>query len=57
MIGKVKEINKTDVTLEFNDGSTKLIPFEILPDNIPIDDYISLNDFKSTPNEKYIDYF
>lgn len=57
MIGKVKEISETGVTLEFKDGSIKSMPFAVLPDYITIDDSISLTALESTPNEKYIDYF
>lgn len=57
MIGKIKEINENGVVLEFKDGSTKSVSFEILPNNITIDDLISLTSIETSPNEKYIDYF
>lgn len=57
MIGKVKEITDTAVSLEFNDGSIKLVPYHNLPNYITLDDSISINNVESSPNEKYVDYF
>lgn len=57
MIGKVKEINKNNVVIEFINGSTKLISFDFLPDSIIIDDLINLDYLDSMFNEKYVDYF
>ncbi|GEM_PF-5136989 len=57
MIGKVKKITETEVTLELTDGSVKSVPFTLLPGDITIDDFISLNNLESAPNEKYVDYF
>lgn len=57
MIGKVKEITETEVTLEFKDGSIKSVPFTLLPNDITIYDFVYLNNYDSAPNEKYVDYF
>lgn len=57
MIGKIKEILETSVTVEFKDGSIKSIPFSLLPNDITIDDLVSLSTLESTPNEKYVDCF
>lgn len=57
MICRVKEINETTVTVEFKDGSSMSVPFSALPNPITLDDFVIINNFNSTPNEKYIDYF
>lgn len=57
MIGKIKEILETSVTVEFKDGSIKPIPFSLLPNDITLDDLVSLSTIVSIPNEKYVDFF
>ena len=57
MIGKIKEILESSVTIEFKDGTTKSVPFSVLPNDITIDNLVSITPIESTPNEKYIDYF
>lgn len=57
MIGKVKEINKNNVIMEFIDGSTRSISFDLLPNDIIIDDFIDLDLLDHLFNEKYIDCF